>query len=175
MQNIIYEFFAGTLIISVTLIKTYCVENEEIKMRIKLVVSCLLFFMMAGVTFAGDWETDFEKAQAKAEKEGKPMLVDFTGSDWCGWCIKLDEEVFSKKEFQKWAAENVVLVKLDFPKRTKQSSKLKKQNAELAKKYEVRGFPTILFLDAKGKVIGKSGYMAGGPSAWTKSADSIIK
>ena len=138
-------------------------------------VACLLFFLMAGVSFAGDWETDFEKAQARAEKEGKPMLVNFTGSDWCIYCKKLEGEVFSKKEFQKWASEKVVLVMLDFPKRTKQSSKLKKQNAELMKKYEIRGYPTVLFMDAKGKVIGKSGYMPGGPDSWIKSASSIIK
>lgn len=138
-------------------------------------LSCLILLFFAGSAVAGEWETDFKKAQEKAEKEGKALLVNFTGSDWCGWCIKLEGEVFSKKEFQSWAKDNVVLVKLDFPRRKKQSNDLKKQNNELMKKYGVRGFPTILFLDAKGNVIGKSGYMKGGPAAWTKSADSILK
>ena len=134
---------------------------------------CLLFF--TGFVSADNWETDFDKAKAKAEKEGKPMLVNFTGSDWCGWCIKLDKEVFSKKEFKDWAAKNVILVKLDFPRKSNQSKKEKARNQELSKKYGVRGFPTILFIDAKEKVLGKSGYMRGGPAAWTKSADAIIK
>lgn len=138
-------------------------------------LSCVLFLLLTGFVSAGEWETDFKKAQASAAKEGKPMLVNFTGSDWCHWCIKLEGEVFSKSEFQTWAASNVVLVKLDFPRKSKQSQADKKQNSALAQKYSVRGFPTVLFIDAKGKVIGKSGYLKGGPSAWTKSAESIIK
>lgn len=145
-------------------------------------ISGILLILFIGFVSAKDtkkeadgWETDFKAAQAAAAKSGKPMLVNFTGSDWCGWCIKLDGEVFSKEEFKSWASENVVLVKLDFPRRTKQDTAIKKQNSALAQKYSVRGFPTVLFIDAKGKVIGKSGYMKGGPSAWTKSAESIIK
>lgn len=140
-----------------------------------LIVLFIGFATAADSKNEGSWETDFKKAQELAEKEGKPMLVNFTGSDWCGWCIKLDGEVFSKKEFQEWASENVVLVKLDFPRRSKQDQKTKAQNSALAQKYSVRGFPTILFIDGKGKLVGKSGYMKGGPSAWIKSAESIIK
>jgi len=136
---------------------------------------CTLLLLFTGFVSAGEWETDFDKAQKKAAKEGKPMLVNFTGSDWCGWCVKLDGEVFSKKEFEAWAKKNVILVKLDFPRKSTQTAEEKKRNRELMKKYGVRGFPTILFIDAKGKVIGKSGYLKGGPSAWTKSADAILK
>jgi len=139
------------------------------------VLSCVMFLLFTGFVSAGDWETDFDKAMKQSAKEGKPMLVNFTGSDWCGWCIKLEKEVFSTKEFKTWAKKNVILVKLDFPRKSKQTAKEKARNKELSKKYAVRGFPTILFIDGKGKTVGKSGYMRGGPSAWTKSAEGILK
>ena len=94
----------------------------------------------------GVWMTDFEAAQAKAAAEQKPMLLDFTGSDWCGWSIKLDKEVFSQEAFQNYAAEALVLVELDFPRGKDQSAELKAQNKALAEKYGIRGFPTILIL-----------------------------
>jgi len=124
---------------------------------------------------ADAWLTDFSEATARAKKERKPILVDFTGSDWCGWCKKLDAEVFSTDEFKKWADKKVILLKLDYPKNTPQSDELKKQNADLQAKYQVRGFPTILFLDAKGKVIGRSGYKPGGPEAWVADAEKQLK
>ncbi|MBL8843139.1 MAG: thioredoxin family protein [Planctomycetes bacterium] len=120
------------------------------------------------------WLTDFAAAQKLAKKSKKPLLVDFTGSDWCGWCIKLDEEVFSKAEFKTWAAENVVLVKLDFPRKTKLPDELAKQNKELAAKYSIQGYPTILFLDAKGEKIEQSGYLEGGPEKWIADAEKKL-
>ena len=72
--------------------------------------------MSAGVFAADGWETDFAKASAKAKAEGKHILIDFSGSDWCGWCIKLDKEVFSKKAFKSYAKENLILVLADFPR-----------------------------------------------------------
>ena len=118
--------------------------------------------------------TDFAAASAKAKTENKPMLVDFTGSDWCGWCIKLDKEVFEKASFKKYAAENLILVSLDFPKKKKISDKLKAQNEALSKKYGVRGFPTILLLKADGSVIGKTGYQKGGPDAYVEHLKGIL-
>ncbi len=143
-------------------------------MKAKFVLLTLMFFLVGVVNANDGWLTDFKKAQAQSLKDKKPMLVNFTGSDWCGWCIKLDREVFSKKEFQKWAKENVILVKLDFPRKSKQTAAEKKANRALANKYGVRGYPTILFINGKGEAVGKSGYMKGGPSAWTKSASKII-
>src|SRR5687767_6717334 len=92
---------------------------------------------------ATGWDDDYEKALAKAKAENKMVLLDFTGSDWCGWCIKLDKEVFSKKEFKDYAKENLVLVEVDFPQGKNQSKKLKEQNAKLKQEFGVRGFPTI--------------------------------
>lgn len=119
----------------------------------------------------GAWMTDYEAALAKAKKEKKLILADFTGSDWCGWCIKLKDEVFSKPEFVEWAADNVVLLELDFPRKTKLDEKLAKQNDKLAQEFNVEGYPTILFIDAKGKAVGRSGYLAGGPEAWIAAAE----
>jgi len=121
------------------------------------------------------WLTSYEAAMKAAKESGKPVLVDFTGSDWCGWCIKLHDEVFSKPAFREWAEENVILLELDFPRRTPQSAELKKQNAALAKKYGVRGYPTVLFLDANGEIVGRSGYKPGGPELWTADADKQLR
>ena len=131
--------------------------------------------MVEGASGAGEWITDWEKAVKLSRATGKPILADFTGSDWCGWCKKLKAEVFDKEEFKGWAKRKVILVELDFPRTIKQSDKLKKQNEELRQKYSVRGYPTILFLDAKGKVLYKSGYKKGGPKAWIEDAESNLK
>jgi thioredoxin-related protein len=129
----------------------------------------------AALAAAGDgWHTDYKKAAAESKRTGKPLLVDFTGSDWCGWCMKLDREVFSKPEFKSWAKKNVVLLKLDFPQTKKLSAAETKQNEGLAQKYKVRGFPTVLFLKHDGKKLGEYGYDEGGPGIWTKRAKQVI-
>jgi thioredoxin-related protein len=124
---------------------------------------------------ADGWHTDYSKAVAESKKTGKPILADFTGSDWCGWCMKLDKEVFKTAEFKNWAKKNVVLLSLDYPQAKKQSAAEKKQNEALARRYKIQGFPTVLFLDAKGKQLGQYGYDEGGPKAWTSNAAKMIK
>ena len=131
--------------------------------------------LLGSTVLAGEgWETDFKKASAKAKAEGKYMLLDFSGSDWCGWCIKLDNEVFSKTEFKTYAKENLVLVLLDFPRRTPLSAELKKQNDELAKKFDIQGFPTVIVLDPGGKPVAKTGYQDGGPANYVKHIKGLI-
>ena len=120
------------------------------------------------------WMTDFAAAKIKAAADQKPLLLDFTGSDWCGWCIKLDEEVFSQKEFKEFAADNLVLVELDFPRDKEQSEDLKAQNKALAEKYGIRGFPTILVLSSKGELIEKPGYQRGGSEAYVAHIKEIL-
>ena len=121
------------------------------------------------------WHENFEEAAALAKREKKPMLLYFTGSDWCGWCKKLHAEVLDRPEFTKWAAENVILVKLDFPRRKEQSEEIKKQNEELAGKYRVRGFPTVILLNSRGREIATTGYQPGGAAAYVTHLKSLLK
>lgn len=127
------------------------------------------------------WHTDMNKAIEISKKENKPLFLFFTGSDWCGWCIRLQKEVFKTPEFVKWAKEKAVLVELDFPRRTTQAPEIQKQNMELQQVFAVRGYPTVWFAKAglvDGKVnleqLGSTGYVAGGPAAWISGADQIV-
>lgn len=119
------------------------------------------------------WEDDYEKGLAQAKSESKLVLLDFTGSDWCGWCIKLDKEVFSEKAFKDYARENLVLLEVDFPHAKHQSKKLKEQNEKLSKEYGIEGYPTIVILNAEGKKVGQLGYMEGGPEAFIAELDKL--
>ena len=120
------------------------------------------------------WHTNLEEAQKESAKTGHPIFVDFTGSDWCGWCIKLHKEVLSKKEFIEYAAHNLVLVEVDFPRRKKLPEAQEKYNISLRDKYKVRGYPTILLLDKDGKVIETTGYMEGGPVNYVKHIKKLL-
>ena len=146
----------------------------------------LLFFILFSVCSQAQeltWHTDVSKAADIAIKEKKPLLLFFTGSDWCGWCIRLQKEVLKTTEFAKWATENVVLVELDFPRNTPQDANLKAQNQQLMQMLQVRGFPTLYFVtptkttDNKVNLnnFGSQGYIAGGPTVWLESANQIMK
>jgi len=114
--------------------------------------------------FAGSksgWDDNYEKTLAKAKTEGRSVLLDFTGSDWCGWCMKLDNEVFTKPAFKRFAKEHLLLVELDYPQGKRLSKKTQEQNAELKTKYGVSGFPTIVLLSPDGKEVKRwGGYSA---------------
>lgn len=129
----------------------------------------------AGPAVTSVWLTDMAEAKRQAGAKKMPILVDFTGSDWCHWCQKLDEEVFDTQVFASWAPRHVILLKIDFPHDVAQSEALKQQNAQLAEQYRVDGFPTILFLDEAGEVIGKTGYIEGGAEGWTSQAEALLK
>lgn len=143
-----------------------------------------LFLVLGSLTINAQeltWQTDINKAMEISKKTKKPLLLFFTGSDWCGWCIRLQKEVLKTPEFAKWAKDNVVLVELDFPRRAQQSPELVKQNMELQQVLGVRGYPTVWFVNAskkEGKVnleqIGSTGYVAGGPSVWLDGANKIL-
>lgn len=122
----------------------------------------------------GVWLESFDKAAAAARSSGHPILADFTGSDWCGWCIKLRQEVFDTQQFKDWAAKTVVLLEVDFPRGKPQSDEVKAANQKLQAKYGIEGYPTIVFLDADGNKLGESGYKPGGPSAWIPDAQAIL-
>lgn len=122
-----------------------------------------------------NWLTNYDEAVKQAASENKPIVMDFTGSDWCGWCIKLDKEVFAQPEFVKYAKENLVLLKLDFPRKKQLPQSEKAQNEKLSEKYKIQGFPTIIVLDSKAKQIGRLGYKKGGASNWIASLEEITK
>ncbi len=123
---------------------------------------------------AGGWLTDLAAAQAAAKSGNKPILMDFTGSDWCGWCIKLKKEVFDTAEFTTWAAKNVVLLEVDFPNSKEQTDAVKAQNQELQGKYQVQGYPTIVLVAPDGNELGRMGYQRGGPKPWIAEAEKTI-
>lgn len=148
-----------------------------------LLVVVLVAFSLNGFTQQTplEWHTDVNKAIKISVESGKPLFFFFTGSDWCGWCKKLQKEVFFKPRFSLWANKNVVLVELDFPRRTKLPEATQKQNRELQQMFGVRGYPTIWFVTPEiqeNKVnfakLGSQGYVAGGPSAWIEGANKII-
>ena len=121
------------------------------------------------------WTDDYAKAMAQAKTEKKFVLLDFTGSDWCGWCMKLDKEIFDKAEFKSFAKDTMVLVKVDFPQSTPISEKTKKQNAKLQQQFGVSGYPTLFLLNGEGKQVWTGGYMEGGPSAFIKAVGGLVK
>lgn len=138
-------------------------------MKSQLVSTIAAAILGTGHLLAGGegWTQDFEAAKATAAKEKKDLLIDFTGSDWCGWCIKLNEEVFSKDAFRNVVPNDFVLVEIDFPQdESKITPETKKQNEGLQEKYGIQGFPTIILADAAGRPYAKTGYEEGGPEKY---------
>ena len=131
---------------------------------------------------AKGWMVDLNKAYAESEKTGKPILANFTGSDWCGWCKKLKYEVFDHEEFMLWAKKNVVLLEIDFPRRFQIPQNYKEQNRSLQQVFKVSGYPTIwVFNMDKNEngqfniaALGKTGYIPGGPKGFQKGVEEII-
>lgn len=121
------------------------------------------------------WLTDYEKAQKEAQANHKLLLMDFTGSDWCGWCIMLDKEVFSKPEFKEYASKHLILLELDFPRSKRMPPETAKQNEQLMMKYRIQGFPTVVVFDSEGKPLGALGYQQGGPQAFIAELEKLRK
>lgn len=111
-------------------------------------------WMCGNLAFAETpWLTSLPAAQAQAKKENKLVLMDFTGSDWCEWCKKLDADVLSKPEFVSFAKKNLVLVQVDFPAQKEQSAELKAANRALQSKYNVNGYPTLVVIKPDGTIV----------------------
>ena len=121
------------------------------------------------------WTTDFPAAKAKAKAEKKYLLVDFTGTDWCIFCKKLQGEVFDKEYFKKEAPKQFVLVELDYPQKKKLPDELKAQNEKLRKQYKITGYPTLLMMDAEGQVLAQTGYRPGGPEKYMAHLGDLTK
>ena len=129
----------------------------------------------ASLSAKAGWLTNYAAAQQEAKSQHKLLLMDFTGSDWCGWCIMLDKEVFSKPEFKEYASKNLVLLELDFPRRKEMPAETTAQNQRLAMQYQIQGFPTIVVLDGNGKEVAQLGYMRGGPAAFIAELEKLRK
>jgi len=151
----------------------------------KIIFTFICALLISAHSFSQEeitWHTDVDKALEIAIKNDKKVMFFFTGSDWCGWCIKLQKEVFATKDFKEWS-HSVVLVELDYPKRTTQTEKIKAQNNHIQQMFGVRGYPTILFVSPEklsdGKInlnnLGKTGYVRGGSKKWIEVANSILK
>lgn len=139
-------------------------------------LTLLLTFLLALPALAAElWQTDMAAAQAQAQKENKLMLLDFTGSDWCGWCKKLKAEVFDQELFQSQAPADFVLVELDFPQKTELPEELTRQNQALSKKFGISGFPSIVLTDARGLEFARTGYQAGGPEPYLKMLAGLVE
>lgn len=134
----------------------------------------LLLLALAPGVRADLWADDFEEAKAQAKAENRFMLLDFTGSDWCGWCKRLDAEVFEKSDFKDYAKKNLVLVKLDFPRGFSLKKKVAEQNEKLAKEFGISGYPSIILLDPDGKKITKTGYQEGGAEAYVTHLEGLL-
>ena len=151
---------------------------KKIFITLLLVISGLTAQAQEGLT----WYNDMTKAVEASRQEQKPLFLFFTGSDWCGWCIRLQNEVFKTPEFTAWVKQHAILVELDYPRRTPQSDEIKQQNAQLQQMFQVQGYPTVWFVKPTvkedGKInleqLGSTGYVAGGPSKWIEGADAII-
>jgi thioredoxin-related protein len=146
-------------------------------MRRNLTIYILISIVMLYCTRveATDWETDFKKASSAAKASGKYIMLDFSGSNWCGWCIKLEKEVFSQDAFKDFAEKNLVCVLVDFPREKKQTRELKQQNRDLATKYGIRGYPTIIILSPDGEPVGMTGYLQGGSKKYVQNLNEIIE
>jgi protein disulfide-isomerase len=135
-----------------------------------------LFTMVLGLATCRaelTWLTDYAAALKQAKDENKVMLIDFTGSDWCGWCIKLKSEVFDHPEFAAFAKENLVLLEVDFPRGKALSPAQRTANEKLGARFSVEGFPTVFIVSAQQRPLAKLGYEEGGPANYISTLKKI--
>jgi len=154
------------------------IEDGDVKKYRFFLFAVAAFIFISGPFAAAesDWVTDYKKAQQEAKAGNKFLLLDFTGSDWCGWCKRFDREVLLQPEFKDFARDNLVVVELDFPRAKQQTPELKKQNRELAQQYEIVGFPTIVVLSADGQKLWRyDGYFPDGPAAFIAQLQKLRK
>jgi thioredoxin-related protein len=141
-----------------------------------LAATATLAWTLTASTFAAAdlWVSDFEKAKQTAATEGKDLLIDFTGSDWCSWCIKLHKEVFDLDAFKAAGPKSFVLVEIDFPQnKEKLSKETQEQNAKLQRQFGIQGFPSIILADAQGRPYAKTGYQPGGAEKYVQHLDEL--
>jgi thiol-disulfide isomerase/thioredoxin len=124
---------------------------------------------------AATWTSDFDAALKEAKASEKAVLIDFTGSDWCTWCIKLKQEVFDQPEFEAASKDKFVLVELDYPKdKSRLTETVAKQNEALLKRYPIKGYPTVLLCDAEGRPFAAAAYQEGGAAKYLTLLDELL-
>lgn len=140
--------------------------------RLGLVFGALVVFIAGRPVQAdihGIWTDKFEEAKTRARREGKDLLINFTGSDWCTWCTKLEKQVFDTSVYAKEASRYFVHVRLDYPRdKSLVCAVVRKQNEKLKDFYKPKGYPTILLTDASGRPYARTGYRSGGPELYLK-------
>lgn len=144
----------------------------------KVIAALIVMIVSINTIIAQEWQTDINVAKEIASKESKPIILVFQGSDWCAPCIKLDREIWSTETFKKYAKDNYVMLKADFPRRKKNalSEVQTKANALLAEKYNKQGFfPFVVVLDSNGKVLGESSYKKTTPENYIKELNAFTK
>lgn len=119
------------------------------------------------------WRTDYQAAMVDAKAQNRRVFLFFTGSDWCGWCVRLQREILTTSEFAQFANENLVLIELDFPRKKTLPAALRSQNTSLAQRYRIRGYPTVVVLDSNGQTLGTLGYQEGGPGPFIAKVKSL--
>jgi protein disulfide-isomerase len=145
-------------------------------MKFFLVSALAAVFALNSAVAENSWETDYQKAQETAKSQHKLLFINFTGSDWCGYCIRMDRDVLSKQQFKDFANKNLVLLEVDFPRAKEQSQNLRVQNRKLAGEYGIEGFPTFVVLDGEGKKVWMwDGYFPGGPDAFVAELEKLRK
>ena len=166
------------------LAETGSVKNHRL---IFLAAAACIFFFLPGCSRSkpkivplaqaeSTWLNDYKRAQQEAKTNNKFLLLDFTGSDWCGWCKKLDKEILSQSQFKDYARENLVLLEVDFPRAKPQNAEVRKQNQELAQQYQVEGFPTIVVLNGDGQKLWQyDGYFPDGLAAFIVQLEKLRK
>jgi thioredoxin-related protein len=144
----------------------------------KKILILVVVLLNLSTTYAQEWQTDFEKAKNTASTEDKPIILVFQGSDWCAPCIKLDRQVWSTDTFKEYASEHYVMLQADFPRKRENSlsETQTKANAKLAETYNKNGiFPFVVVLDAKGNVLGKTGYKKTTPEQYIKELNAFTE
>ncbi|MCK5594892.1 thioredoxin family protein [bacterium] len=149
-------------------------QKMQKKTTIFLITLTVISFLITNSSAQATWINDYDQALKDAKQHNRPILINFTGSDLCDWCVRLKKEVFSKPTFKDYADNNLILLELDFSGKKPQSPKIKKQNNELAMKYAVRGFPTIILINEKGDIIARTGYRRGGPAKYIEHLKKLI-
>lgn len=162
-----------TLALGNSLVEIAQVKNYR---SVFLLAAVIGFAIAASAQTKPGWLNDYKKAQQEAKANNKLVLLDFTGSDWCGWCMKFNKEVYSQPQFKDYASKTLVLLEVDFPRQKVQSPETRRQNQELAQQYQVEGFPTIVVLNGDGRKLWQyDGYFSAGPAAFIAQLEKLRK